>query len=683
VSNVNITRAVENIRSGTNVYTPLIEVTVNAIQAIEATARTDGLVIIEINRSPQRPLDESKSEIIGFSITDNGEGFTTENREAFDTLYTAKKIKEGGKGFGRFTCLKYFSDIAIESIFQEEGVFKKRTFKMGKDTEIIVNETVSECLGNDTRSVVTLTYPKLPIPEKSVSSLARTLVEKLLPYFLSETQSCPRIILKESEESFTVVLNDYLANEKNPLIQEIASARGDFNLCARGEEQCFNARVFKIYSPKTTHSKISLVAHRREVTATSIHNYIPEFSEEFCDKLSSDPDSEERNFIIKVYVFGRYLNESVSLERGGFEFHKEQDLIYGISQREIELQASVFARKAVDSDVSERRERKIERINSYVNEEAPWHSSLLSEIDFSDFPCNPTNEQIEDRLHHQKYTQDLQVKEDVKALLSSNKPDEMMQITAEIVSRVSGSSRNDLVRYVSMRKSVLDIFEKSLSLGHDGKYSSEGLVHDIIFPRKKDSDTAAFDEHNLWIVDERLSFTEYLSSDIHLDGGRSGRPDLLAFDKRIGFRGDNEASNPVTIFEFKKPQRDDFVDPSSKEDPVQQIIRYVIKIKDGGVRTLRGREILVADNTPFYGYVVCDLTQKVRNWLESEKNFKPMPDRLGYFFWHENLNLYIEVLGWDKVLRDANMRNKIFFHHLGIDTPSRNTGSVAHSATST
>jgi hypothetical protein len=30
------------------------------------------------------------------------------------------------------------------------------------------------------------------------------------------------------------------------------------------------------------------------------------------------------------------------------------------------------------------------------------------------------------------------------------------------------------------------------------------------------------------------------------------------------------------------------------------------------------------------------------------------------------MNLYIEVLSWDKIRKDAEMRNKIFFHKLGI-----------------
>jgi hypothetical protein len=123
----------------------------------------------------------------------------------------------------------------------------------------------------------------------------------------------------------------------------------------------------------------------------------------------------------------------------------------------------------------------------------------------------------------------------------------------------------------------------------------------------------------------------------------------------------------VVIFEFKKPQRDDFANPSSKEDPVEQIVRYVRQIREGGYRTPRGRELLVSETTPFYGYVVCDLPPKVRAWVEEEKDFKPMPDGLGFFRWHGNLNLYLEVLGWDKVLKNATERNRVFFQKLGIE----------------
>ena len=128
----------------------------------------------------------------------------------------------------------------------------------------------------------------------------------------------------------------------------------------------------------------------------------------------------------------------------------------------------------------------------------------------------------------------------------------------------------------------------------------------------------------------------------------------------------NEASNPITVFEFKRPQRGDFVSQSSPDDPVRQIVRYVNRIRDGNLKTPKGRDIDVTENTPFYGYVVCDLTSRVIDWLEREQDFTPMPDRMGWFQWRKGINLYLEVVSWEKILKDARLRNKIFFRKLGI-----------------
>ncbi len=39
---------------------------------------------------------------------------------------------------------------------------------------------------------------------------------------------------------------------------------------------------------------------------------------------------------------------------------------------------------------------------------------------------------------------------------------------------------------------------------------------------------------------------------------------------------------------------------------------------------------------------------------------------MGWFHWMGNINLYVEVMSWDKVYKDAKMRNQIFFQTLGI-----------------
>ena len=116
MSNVNIMRAVENIKFGINIYTPLVELVVNAIQAIEQNDNADGKVEILIKRAQQQGLGfDTLPDVIGFTVKDNGVGFNDKNRTSFDTLYSEHKIDIGGKGFGRFTCLKYFEDLVISS----------------------------------------------------------------------------------------------------------------------------------------------------------------------------------------------------------------------------------------------------------------------------------------------------------------------------------------------------------------------------------------------------------------------------------------------------------------------------------------------------------------------------------------------------------------------------------------
>lgn len=668
MSNVNIRRVVENIRSGTTVYTPLVETIVNAIQAIEAAGTSEGHVDIAVERSKQTELDGAIPSVESFVVSDNGIGFTDEHRDSFDTLYTDLKLSQGGKGFGRFICLKYFDELLVESTFLTADGHQRRAFRMGKDTEIIVDEKVQPTSEAETGSRVTLFHVKESrFHDKQLATIARSVVERLLPYFIDEEHGCPRITIAESDGSDPIVLNDFVDNELAALIREVPLTTSTFAFETMSGDSPFTVRLFKIYSPRNQRSKISLVADRREVTDTSIYNYIPEFIDEFYEKVGAGDEAQDRNFIVKAYVFGPYLDANVSLERGGFDFQKDSDMVHSISQSDIERRAAEVAKDALGETITARQEKKRKHVEEYVEIEAPWHRTIVEDIDLSSMPYNPTPDEIETVFQREKYSQEVAIRRDVAQILAGTGTENLSEGVAGILERISKTSRNDLVHYIAMRRSVLDIFQRGLESEQDGTYSSEGTVHDIIFPRKGDSQTTSFDEHNLWIVDERLNFTNFVSSDKPLDGGKTDRPDLLVFDKRVVFRGDNEASNPITIFEFKKPQRDDFANPSSRDDPIEQLIRYVNKIRDGKYKTPKGRDIMVAENTPFYGYVVCDITAKVEAWLEREKNFTPMPDRRGWYNWFGNIKLYIEVLSWDKILKDADMRNKVFFHTLGIE----------------
>lgn len=674
MSNIHIKRAVSNIREKTSIYTPIVEAIVNSIQAIKAKAEANGLVTVILKRNGQLELDGaqiSDRRIEEIQVRDNGIGFNEINRESFDTLYSDLKISEGGKGFGRLTYLKYFDHVWIDSVYQKrDGSYWSFSFKMGDEKHFITNETSRLEETTQTGSIVRLSgLKKKSALNQSAKVIARNLVELLLPYFITDEYSCPTIVLMEEDESERITLNDYISS-KDAVIKELSLPESEFSLQGSESRQDFKVRLFKIFSPGSRVSKISLVADKREVETAFLHRYIPEFEDEFFEP-ASNTNSPGRNYIIKAYVFGKYLDDNVSIERGGFIFRKDREenneLYTEICQTEIEREAAKLANIVFSGEVASRLERKKAVILQYIDQQAPWHRETFKDTDLNEFPMNPKPEEIEAILHREQFNTEKKLRAQVKNILDKDEPSDQSDETARTVAKnISEKSKSELIHYVALRKYLLDLLGKKLEYREDGKYHTEGAVHDIIFPRKKDTDQIPYEGHNLWILDERLSFTNYVSSDIPFDTGNTERGDVIVYGHRVAMRGDNIATNPITIFEFKRPGRDDFADPSSTEDPVAQIIRYTNRLRDKKFKTPLGRPMEVNKNTPFYGYVVCEITPKVEDWLEREKSFTPMPDGKGWFSYLSGPRIYIEVLSWDKVLNDAILRNRIFFHKLGI-----------------
>lgn len=671
MSNIRVRRLVDNITGKTNIYGAIAEAVVNGIDAIEEAGGAPGEIVIQVLRDKQCHLIHGVlPEVTGVCISDNGIGFTDIHYHSFDTLYTEQKVKKGGKGFGRFVCLKHFNRFKVESVYKQDDKFFQRSFSMGHEDAIVENENHKETDNQITGTKVFLEgVIREQALDKKLQTIASSLVEILLPYFIDEKYQCPRIILTEENGKEQIVLNDFSGNELTSKIVEIVLDNNSFccNSSISDVEYEFTIRQFKIYSPGNQKSRIVLVADQRKVTQCNFDKYVPEFSEEFYEKTGDGDDAVTKNYIIMVYVFGKYLDENVSHERGDFKFAQKNDGFLGISQEDIERKAADLAKSGIGEEFTIRFNKKKERVINYIDTESPWYKPLLNDIDLSDLPYNSGNEEIEAHLHREQFHREVSTRRNVAEALRNNSLDELTDIVQSLVEAVTEISKSVLVRYVAQRKAILDLFDKCLSKDEQGKYSPESTLHDIIFPRKKDSDTISYEEHNLWLLDERLNFTRRVVSDAEIGAGSKDRIDLAVYDQLMLFRGDDEPGNPVTLFEFKRPMRDDFANPSAKEDPVDQIIRYVRQLRAGSICTLHGRPLCIEEHTPFYGYVVCDFTRKVEEWLYG-RDFKPGPDKLGYYRWHDNYRLSIEVLSWVKVLKDARMRNSIFFHKLGLHT---------------
>jgi len=337
MSEVNISRFVETtIKERTTAYSPLIEAIVNSIEAILETKRPDGKVTITPIRNPQISFDtDALPDIVGFIVEDNGIGFNKKNRDAFDTLCTDYKIELGGKGLGRFIFLKYFRKVKIHSVYGSDGKYRLRKFSLGSKNDIIENEIDQETEANDTKTQIFLEELRRYDYDKELDTIARKILERILVFFINDSFKCPTIILKEGDN--TIVLNNLLGD--NQEIQHVYSDK--FSLGGYetpGEEKSssdFQFKIYKIIYPGTITSKLCLTGHGRQVTETSLYKYIPEFRDNFYETI----DNKDRNYIIRAYILGGYLDENVSLDRGEFNFPPEEsDILYPISQKAVDRQ---------------------------------------------------------------------------------------------------------------------------------------------------------------------------------------------------------------------------------------------------------------------------------------------------------------------------------------------------------
>ncbi|HUT24923.1 MAG TPA: ATP-binding protein, partial [Sumerlaeia bacterium] len=240
----------------------------------------------------------------------------------------------------------------------------------------------------------------------------------------------------------------------------------------------------------------------------------------------------------------------------------------------------------------------------------------------------------------------------------------------ELLNRVGDVERSQLAEYVAHRRVILDFFEKAMEQKDDGKFVLEEYIHDLICPRGVTSDDAlSVESVNLWVVDERFSFHNYLASDtrhrkvtaIEAEGDK--RTDVFLLYAPHAFTDDSAPYQSVVILEFKRPQRDDY---TPQENPIEQCIGYVQDFIAGNVKDCRGRQIPAGPQRQFFAYALCDEVKSLEPILD-KYSFKKTHDELGFFHYFETLKIYMQVHTLDKLLIDAKRRNRILFEKLCIE----------------
>ena len=281
------------------------------------------------------------------------------------------------------------------------------------------------------------------------------------------------------------------------------------------------------------------------------------------------------------------------------------------------------------------------------------------------------DDKLDDALYEIKRVFDKSAKNEQKILFeqldeTNMSTDEYELFFQKQFEKISDANSAVLAEYVAHRRVIIELFERGLRRQDDGKFNKEKYMHNLIYPMKATSDDIAHDAHNLWLIDEKLSYCNYISSDIPFDNDyKQERSDILILDNPVAVsddKNDGTVFDSITIFELKRPMRDDY---SDSDNPITQLYDYIRKIRNGEAKDKYHRPVKVNTSTKYYLYAVCDVTSRLERLID-QYNFTPTPDSLGYYYFHKTFNAYFENITYDKILNDAKKRNHVLFDKLGL-----------------
>lgn len=663
-ASINIKGLVDRLElSQAKAMMPLFEAISNAIDAIQDL--NDGfqnhsihIKLILVNDLVYQSGDKSFF-VDGFDVIDDGIGFNDENVTSFREAYTLSKVKLGGKGVGRFTFLKVFSSAKIQSVFMKNNTNYLREFDFSIKHDF---QGIDEIKQTD-RKIGTKVSLRLMEEKykKGWPQDPKIIAERIIAHFLIRfaSRSCPKIFL-EADGYETIDLNKLFDSTiVNHIQEQIFEVK----------KQVFSLQAYRNRDGRTRHA-IHLCANGREVLSGKLRDLLPELPDKFLD------DHQEPYTLI-VLITGEYLDENTNQERTHIVFQSDNEFDYEeelISKQDLYKEIAKTLRPLLADDLKSTNEEKLSKIEEFVIEAPEYraltHPRYKEKLEQKIQP-GLSDEKLDEALLHVKREIEDEVKKETRhiaALFETETFEKYQEKFKELAEKTNEIGKAQLAAYIAHRRTILDLVDSSLKKKRsDDKYPLEKVLHKMIFPMGVTSKDIFFEQQNLWLIDERLCYHTILTSDRKLksisglENTSLKEPDIFAFfyDTPIGVsEPDNLHGGGIVIIEFKRPGRDDY-----DKDPADQIIQRFREISEGNVKDIEGR-MVNPQNLRYTGYLIADLTPSLRNQVFGR--YHKTADNEGYFYNLAEGNGNIEIISYDKLVKDALRRNRKLFDKLGL-----------------
>lgn len=482
---------------------PVFEAVSNALHSIEdkyeLNAHEEGFIKVEI--------DIDAKTIV---VEDNGEGFSAVNLDAFLTPFTGNKLRRNGKGFGRFVSFKIFDRVFYSSptkfvdrrtanaVFEYTPLSKDDNLKELDSTEHLARHkhasglSVAYCNPKDEY----LKYFDFNNERKADDYTEEDILIALLDHFLLE------FVQKKTPRNFLCVIGGATFNLSDYFMDSVIQRDDDIvSFEIDGEDVQFHLRYMQIDARKSKRHSLYFYADNR---ATSD---LENISKGLRDRPFTD---QKRRYNYLVSVTSPYFKATQSrdrIENLGIEIQhqdKEKSLKDALAaeakNRILELEPSYTAnrRAAIKLSVEElialdpvlRRGLGGKTLDEFVNERGITESK--------------------EQLAQDLFVTRLRSKFDFRKINSKTTLEELQKVVRD---NIPVDAKEALAVYVAYRNDVIKVLTEMLNRKSDGSVAKEDAIHELIYPRYRDSHEIDYSSHNLWLIDDDLAYAEYISSD--------------------------------------------------------------------------------------------------------------------------------------------------------------------------
>lgn len=678
----------KHVKKHSSYLQPIFEAISNSL---EATSGKDDIITIRINKA--KTLNQEQYSFLSIDIIDTGIGFNDDNFGRLRRLYDESK-GQNNFGSGRVQYLHFFNNTDIYSVFEEEGLKYKRRIVLSKNfyatQKSVIWSSEKEVVDIDTPigTMVSFYYPLSDEDKEKYNELTTTeLRDRILIHYLSR----------------------FCLNRDN--LQQIKLEYYINSICDKDSVQVITGKDIPqpdyTDSVQVNYSKISVdgntiiktpnteefiinsyslpcsIQKRNEVKLTSKNETVEVSGIDFS--IIKDSPKINNSYLLFL-ISSSYLTQQDSDLRGQLAIYSKKDFLKkrNLFSGEEQILTDDIEEKVTSSITTHYKSisKVKESFESQIDELAEMFSldrRILNEVGYK---VGDSDQSILKKVY--EYNADISAKHDagIKSVMDSlkeltpsskdfkKKLNEKVKKVTELVPQIN---RTELVRYISKRKVILDLMQKTLDKQLDcqqknskgKKINHESFLHNILFSQHSDDPL----DSNLWMINDDFIHYKGISEselrNIKVGNELFFREDLTKeeLEELTAYNRDKLGNRPDILL-FPKEHKCIIIELKSMDADVSKFVSQVSQYA-GLIRQYAKDRFEI---TTFYAYLIGESFT-----LNEVKRANPFFKKAYYFDYlfcpnypvdggenRRDGEMYIEVIKYSTLLERAVFRNKIF-----------------------